>query len=72
MAWHGEVAANRREDSLIDDPATYNRLLCGCLTRLPGIRRAALAHDDPNTFQFRPVFAEGKEATELAILTQHP
>lgn len=37
------VSANRREESLTDDPAMYNRLLCGCLNRLPGIRRAAVA-----------------------------
>ena len=35
-------AANRREDILIDDPAWNNRLLCGCPTRLPGIRRVAV------------------------------
>jgi hypothetical protein len=44
MARHGMArAANRRENSLMDDPAMHNRLLRGCLTRLPGIRRAAVA-----------------------------
>ena len=43
MAWQGVETATRREDSLIDGPAFNNRLSCGYLTRLPGIRRAAVA-----------------------------
>ena len=48
-AWHGAETANRREDSLIDDPALHNRQLSGCLTRPAGdASRCSRGSDESN------------------------
>jgi len=69
-AWHGAETANRREDSLIDDPALHNRQSSGCLTRLPGIRRAALAERTGRILQKSRVNPIGGKAVQRCLSTR--
>ena len=40
------------QDGLMDDPAIHNCRLNNCHTRLSGMRRAAVAHDDHLSLEF--------------------